>query len=211
MPLEIEMKLRVPSDDVGEKIFNYDGHINVVRSTLEPTQMLSRYYDTPNGDITSRRWSLRLRKEGDRTVAALKTRVEDMESTLFCRGEWQVQADTIEEGVKLLVEDGAPAELRKIIGWKPLEEQCRVEFVRRGRVVELDGGLLVDITEDKGKLIAGSRSEPLHELEVELLFGPAEGLEPFVDHLIRTFGLERELLSKYDRALRLVRTRESRQ
>lgn len=210
MPLEIEAKLRIPTDDGAEGVFANNSESAHVRSTLEPTQMISHYYDTPDGDITARRWSLRLRQEGKSTVAALKTNAEDSGNGLFARGEWQVHANDINEGVELLIEDGAPGELRDIIGGKPLVEQCRVEFVRRGMVVELHNGLLVDITEDKGFLVAGDRREPLHELEVELLFGEPTGLEPFVEHLIQEHGYERERLSKYERALRLVRSRSSR-
>ncbi len=211
MPLEIEAKLRIPTDDGGDGVFANNREQFNVRSTLEPTQMVSRYYDTPDGDITSRRWSLRLRREGKGTVATLKTNAEDSSGGLFARGEWQVHASSIEEGVDLLIEDGAPCELRDMIGGKPLVEQCRVEFVRRGMVVELQNGLLVSITEDKGALCADDRSEPLHELEVELLFGEPTGLEPFVEHLIHEHGFERERLSKYERALRLVRSRGSRE
>lgn len=207
MPLEIEAKLRIPTDDGGNGVFANNREQFNVRSTLEPTQMVSHYYDTPDSDITSRRWSLRLRQEGKSSVATLKTNAEDSSGGLFARGEWQVHANSIEEGVDLLIEDGAPCELRDMIGGKPLVEQCRVEFVRRGMVVELQNGLLVSITEDKGALCADDRSEPLHELEVELLFGEPTGLEPFVEHLIHEHGFERERLSKYERALRLVRSR----
>lgn len=210
MPLEIEAKLRIPTDDGGDGVFDNNREQFNVRSTVEPTQMVSHYYDTPDSDITSRRWSLRLRQEGKSSVATLKTNAEDSSGGLFARGEWQVHANSIEEGVDLLIEDGAPCELRDMIGGKPLVEQCRVEFVRRGMVVELQNGLLVSITEDRGALCAGDRSEPLHELEVELLFGEPTGLEPFVEHLILGHGFERERLSKYERALRLVRSRGSR-
>lgn len=210
MPLEIEAKLRIPTDDGGDGVFDNNQESFHIRSQLEPTQMVSHYYDTPDSDITSRRWSLRLRREGGSTVATLKTNAEDSSGGLFARGEWQVHADDIVSGVDLLIEDGAPCELRDMIGGKPLVEQCRVEFVRRGMVVELGNGLLVNITEDKGSLCAGERSEPLHELEVELLFGEPTGLEPFVEHLIREHGFERERLSKYERALRLVRSRGTR-
>ena len=211
MPLEIEAKLRIPTDDGGDGVFDNNREQFNVRSSIEPTQMISHYYDTPDSDITSRRWSLRLRQEGKGSVATLKTNAEDSSGGLFARGEWQVHANSIEEGVDLLIEDGAPCELRDMIGGKPLVEQCRVEFVRRGMVVELQNGLLVSITEDKGALCADDRSEPLHELEVELLFGEPTGLEPFVEHLIREHGFERERLSKYERALRLVRSRGTRE
>lgn len=210
MPLEIEAKLRIPTDDSIDDVFNSRKGTARLRSELEPTQMVSHYYDTPSSDISSRRWSLRLRQEGKGTVATLKTNAEDSSGGLFARGEWQVHANSIEEGVDLLIEDGAPCELRDMIGGKPLVEQCRVEFVRRGMVVELQNGLLVNITEDKGELCADNRREPLHELEVEVLFGDPVELEPFVEHLIREYGFERERLSKYERALRLIRSRGSR-
>ena len=205
MPLELEVKLRVPSDEAADKLFDDADIAANVRSKMPPTPFISRYYDTPSGDITSRGWSLRLRVEGDRAIAALKTRAEDTSGgLLFSRNEWQVPAESIYDGIGLLLEEGAPPELREITRDVELVEVCRLDLTRRGVVAELAGGLLVDITEDKGLLVAGGRSEPLHELEVELLFGRGEELEPLVDRFQELYGLERERLSKYERALRLI-------
>lgn len=206
MPLELEVKLRVPSDETADRLFSDTEVIANVRSTMPPTPFVSRYYDTPNGDVTSRGWSLRLRVEGERAIAALKTRAEDASGgLLFSRNEWQVTAENIYDGIALLLEDGAPPELGEITRDVELVEVCRLDLMRRGVVAELAGGLLVDITEDKGTLNAGGRSAPLHELEVELLFGRGEELEPLVNRFEELYGLEREKMSKYERAVRLAR------
>jgi inorganic triphosphatase YgiF len=60
---------------------------------------------------------------------------------------------------------------------------------------------------DKGTIFAAGKSTPLYELELELLFGAPEALAPLSDLFTQKYKLEREILSKYETALRLIRSR----
>ena len=209
MPLELKMKLRMTDAGSADYIFDSEEFHERSRGKFPARQMTLRYYDTEDGDLRERGWSLLLRDEGDRTVAALRTAPADTsDSYLFAREEWQVICRGIEDGVDGLVEDGAPKKLYDIIGGKPLAEQCRLDIMRRGEIIEPADGLLISVFEDVGTLSAADKSEPLHELEITQLFGRSEELEPFVDRMFQEIpGIERERLSKYERALRLIRSR----
>ena len=209
MPLELKMKLTVTDHNVSDWIFNSAEFNEKTRGDFPPTPGVLHYYDTADGALQQRGWSLLLRDERVRHVAALRTEAADMrDSYLFSREEWQVVADTVEASIDLLVEDGAPRELYDILGGKPLIEQCHIDTMRRGRIIEPSEGLLIAVLEDVGTLNVENKSEPFHELEVSLLFGRAEELEPFVDRMFQEVpGLERARLSKYERALRLIRSR----
>ena len=106
-----------------------------------------------------------------------------------------------------LVEQGAPKQILGIIEETKLIERCRIVFLRRSAVLKLPDGVLVDMAIDKGTIYAAGKSAPLYELELELLFGAPEALTPLSDLFTQKYKLEREILSKYEKALRLIRSR----
>lgn len=207
MPIELEMKLRIPDDSTGEKLFSDAEVEQYINGTISNKQMSACYYDTPGGELSSRRWSLRLRDEGGVKVAAVKTSSVGVTGYLFTRNEWQVYAQTIEQAIPLLIAEGAPDELASVTDGKPLVERCCINFERKSAILKLPDGLVVEMCVDKGHITADGKSEPLHELEIELLFGRAEDLAPLCDVLTSRYPLESEPLSKYERALRLIRSR----
>ena len=168
--------------------------------------MLSRYYDTTSGSLSARRWTLRLRLEGDKSVVACKTASVDVVAGLFSRGEWQVYADDVVDGARMLVGEGAPPELLEEIIRDGVVERCTIEFDRRAVQLKLPSGVIVDMSVDKGVIKAGNRQSPLHELELELLFGRPEDLQPISELLVEKYRLKPERLSKYARALELERS-----
>lgn len=207
MPIELEMKLQIPDDSTAGKILADPMLTAYMPYGIKKTQMTSFYYDTPNNSLSKSCWSLRLRKEGDISVASLKTSAVEVTGHLFSRNEWQCKSNTIEEGVPLLVEQGAPPRILEIISESGLVERCRIEFLRQSAMLKLPDGVLVEMALDKGTIYAGNKSAPLYELELELLFGAPEALAPFSELFTRKYKLGRELLSKYEKALRLIRSR----
>jgi len=207
MPTELEMKLHISDDSTAEKILADPMVTGYMSNGIKHTQMTSVYYDTPSNTLSNLRWSLRLRREGDISVVSLKTSAVDLTGYLFSRNEWQCICSTIKEGIPLLVEQGAPPKILDIVAGAELVERCRIEFLRRSAMLKLPDGVIVDLAIDKGSIFAAGKSAPLYELELELLFGAPEALAPLCDLFTQKYKLEREILSKYEKALRLIRSR----
>ena len=203
MPLEVEMKLAIPGNVSPEDLFADPMVIEACRSERETIHMLSRYYDNENGDLSARRWTLRLRQEGERTVLCCKTSTEGLAAGLFRRGEWQIFCDDVRSGIPLLVAEGAPEELTALTASSPLIERCSVEFDRQAVQLELPQGVIVEMSVDAGVIRAGGREQPLYECELELLFGRPEDLEPLSELFMEKYRLIPEAKSKYARALEL--------
>ncbi len=208
MAIETEIKLRVDDPFLLEKL-NADARIqSYLRAPFRPIQMDSVYYDTADGEAVRRHWAMRLRMEDGVPVATMKTagtRSED--GSLFSRNEWQTEAPSFEEAIPALIRLGAPPELREVVDRSPLEERCRVTFTRNSTVLSLPDGVRVDLCVDQGEILAGGKREAIFELELELLFGPIEPVMELAAYLIETYGLQKEYVSKYERALRLIRSR----
>ena len=81
-------------------------------------EMLTRYFDTPEGLLKDRRWTLRIRRENDRQVLTCKTPGRD-----HSRGEWELirTADApvpTQEELQALVDSGAPEALCRLSSLK---------------------------------------------------------------------------------------------
>ncbi len=200
MATEIEMKLGVPSPDALEQVLSDPELIQYAKDDYETRHMKSTYYDTPDNLLYQRRWTLRLRDEGGHTVAAFKTANTSDDSGFFTRKEWQCTVDNIEDAIPLLIDQGAPRELKSLLKGKGLVPCCGAEFERKSVCLYMDEGVRIEIAGDVGRLFSGSREAPICELELELLYGDAGSLPPLCNQLVADYGLTEERRSKYERA-----------
>ncbi len=208
MAVEAEIKLRIPDTHVAEKLMSDPLVVSALREPFRETVMDAVYFDSASGALTGRKWALRLRREGDVPVVTIKIPSDTvLGGGIFCRNEWQVTADSIEEGVPRLVEMGAPAEIGEIVKNTPMQEKCRIRFTRSSSVLYLPDGVRIDMAIDSGDVSAGEKHDPMLELELELLFGDSAAMIRLSTELIAKYSLQKEYISKYERALRLIRSR----
>ena len=161
--------------------------------------METRYFDTADGMLSAKRWTLRMRQENETSVACLKTPLPG-----GARGEWEVACDTVEAMVQQLVGAGAPPELRQLTSGQPLVEVCGAKFTRLARVADTGSGQ-VEIALDRGVLRGSGREIPLSEAEVEHKSGDPAVSAAFAADLAERHGLRVEEKSKFVRALELTR------
>lgn len=203
MGMELEFKLAVKNPAVLEEIL-FDKQVAEVRQGgYGLLDLAAVYYDTADGRLSQRRWTLRLRQENTRLTATLKTPGEGR-----ARGEWECEASSIEAALPLLAQAGAPADLDALLEGQRLIPVCAAQFTRRAAMVAFADGTQCELCGDVGVLMGGGEEEPLCELEVELKSGSAETAEAFAAELAERFDLQEEPKSKYARALALARRRE---
>lgn len=160
-------------------------------------QMKTVYYDTITRDLSARRWMLRLRRENGISLCTLKTPLPD-----GSRGEWEVEADTIQAGIKKLCKLSVPSELAHLAK-DGLEEVCGASFIRQAKTILLDG-VTVELALDQGVLTGSGKALPFAEVEVELKEGSEAAATAFAVSLAQEFGLVPQPKSKQQRALELV-------
>jgi len=187
-PLEIELKLAVPAsalEAIRRQLSTYGAQ--------PPVTLESVYFDTADRRLAAREAALRVRRVGDGPDAywlqTLKT--VDMPGALTRRGEWEgpvpgphpCPADLAESPLQSLLE-GRPGKLVPVF---------RTRFQRTARPVQYRGAR-IEVALDEGKIIAGRRTEPICELELELLEGATSAV----------FALALDLIGRGPRALALV-------
>ena len=189
MGREFELKYQAKAGDL-EKIREKFGDFKSI--SMETT-----YYDTPLLALRSRRWTLRRRLENGVSVCTVKTPLPD-----GSRGEWEVEAPDISEGLPKLIALGAPEELSQIVrdGVAPF---CAARFVRLAKLLPTQDGT-VELALDKGVLLGGGKELPFAEVEVELKSGSDRAAEAFAQTLAAEFGLSVQPKSKLARAMALT-------
>lgn len=168
-------------------------------SGFAPIAMETAYYDTPEGDFSRLRWTLRRRYENGNSVCTVKTPGEN-----GVRGEWETESNAIESAISMLCQLGAPKELEALAA-KGLVPSCAARFTRLAATVKVEDCTL-EIALDKGVLLGGGKALPFAEAEVELKEGSEEAAAAFAEKLAAEFGLTPEPKSKVQRAMELAKS-----
>lgn len=189
MGREFELKYAA-TEEVQREILSAYGPFRQIR-------METTYFDTPAGHFAARKMTLRLRKENDVTICTLKAPGSDNG-----RAEWECEADTIANGLAALIAAGAPAEA-VVLAEAGLIPVCGARFTRMAAILPTQDGT-AELALDSGVLLAGERTSPLCELEVEQKTGSEEATEALAENIARTYGLKAEPKSKFRRALSLA-------
>lgn len=186
MGFEFELKFRATPETLEKIRKAYPGG--------QVIQMQTTYYDTPQGCLAEKKYTLRLRKENDLRVCTLKTPGGEQG-----RGEFEVLQPDIKKALP---------ELCKLSGEKipggNLMEVCGAKFTRYAKEVTLSDCSL-ELAADEGVLTGGGKELPFCEIEVELKAGSRESVIGFARRLAESYGLQEEEKSKFKRALELAK------
>ena len=125
MGVEFELKFRAT-----------DTQLAAIRSDYpeaeEIFQMATTYYDTPDGSLAARWFTLRHRQENDRHVCTLKVPVDEIG-----RGEFEVDCPCIEDALDELCKLSGIAELPDLLS-SGLVPVCGAKFTRIAKTLTVD-------------------------------------------------------------------------
>ena len=191
MGVEFEIKFRATA----EKLAAIDKAVSGNRQVL---CMQTTYYDTPDGALAARRYTLRRRKENDISVCTLKTPAQGNG-----RQEYEVREDTIEAALPTLCKLSEIADLPQLLQ-KGIAPLCGARFTRIAKEIKFADSVL-ELALDRGVLTGGGKELPLCEVEVELKEGSQETALAYGALLAERYGLTQETRSKFKRARDLAK------
>lgn len=161
------------------------------------------YFDTPQRQLWNAGFTLRIRKEGARYIQTVKTR-EALSDQAFTRGEWQSPvAQATPDAGAILPLPGFDSVLNEAVlaALEPLFETRIRRTVRRLHTPE---GSVVEWALDIGEVGTKAVVEPIGELELELVSGPADGLFRIARELTARVPLRLSNVSKSARGYALA-------
>ena len=160
--------------------------------------METAYYDTPDGGLSRRHYTLRRRMESGKSVCTLKTPAGNS-----ARNEWEVERDSIQTAIPELCKLSNLSDLAVLTAGGVIPV-CGARFTRMACRIVLDGAE-GELALDEGILFGGGRETPLAEVEAELKSGSEAILTHWAEELACRFGLTPEPKSKFRRALDLAK------
>jgi len=199
--LEIELKLRVPARWVRRLTAHplLRGAGPAVRRKLH-----SVYFDTRALDLWRGGIALRVRREGQRWIQAVKGG-GSVRAGLHQRLEEETEVRGPRPDLARIRDPG----LAKTLGRARLRARLAPVFTtevnRARRLLALESGARVEASVDRGVIRSGNRSVPVAELELELKSGDPGQLYALAQQLARDVPLSLEDRSKAERGIALFR------
>lgn len=209
MPSEIELKLLLPGANPKTIAQTLARHPALARRPRQEKWLTNIYFDTPEQALRQQRSALRLRHVADKPgghgewLQTFKT-AGTSQGGLSQRGEWEtpvagraLDLNALEETPfhALLADDTPAASLAPCF-----ETHCH----RTTWLVRKRDGSTIEVALDIGKIIAGQQHEPMLELELELLTGPADALFELAQSLARHIAVLPSDASKAERGYALA-------
>jgi len=199
---EIELKLGVSPDDIAllslSPPLSSEGEVPPV-----PRRMASIYFDTPDFTLAASGVSLRVRWTGDGLVQTVKA-TSNGRAGLFDRPEWErgldrpvLEPDHLRAtGLPVFADDRLIGRLAPVFSTQINRTTFRLGGAEHGW--EIEAAL------DMGEVVAGSLSEPICEVELELLRGSPDRLFRLARQVLDTVPARPLSISKSERGVKLA-------
>ena len=206
--MEREYKWMIPQDTLAALADFL--HQEQTRLSHETLHMAAIYYDTEDDLVYKNGAALRIRQENDRSVCCMK-RTLKKEGAQALREEYEVEAQTLAEGLKKLPAAGAPQELCDLLSGQQFRELGRTDFIRNCYLLEISANALftAEFAVDVGALGASGAMQSFEELELELKSGDTAAFIAYAEMLERKFALIPQKRSKLARAIAAAAQKDS--
>ncbi|TCV98850.1 CYTH and CHAD domain-containing protein [Biostraticola tofi] len=168
-----------------------------------PIPLTNIYYETPDNTLRRHGIGLRIRRYGDRYEMTAKT-AGRVVGGLHQHPEYNVDLPSGELDLSLLPADIWPPGVTADSLLPRLAALFRTDYTREKWVVTYNQSR-IEIAYDQGEVTAGELSEPIGELELELLEGNTADLLAFAQTLSTESGLRLGSLSKAARGYHLAK------
>ncbi|WP_213999522.1 CYTH domain-containing protein [Arsukibacterium sp.] len=167
-----------------------------------PVALLNAYYDTPDNWFRRQNMGLRTRLKNGCFEQTIKL-AGQQHGALQARPEFNLPTSDIVPDLAAFPLEIWPADTDIQALQQQLTEIFRTDFIRHSWQLACDGTVL-DVVYDTGDVIAGTKTEAIAELELELLNGNVNPLFSVAEQLISKLPLRTGWLSKAARGYLLA-------
>lgn len=194
MPQEIELKLDVGPD--GLKALDASG---LLGDCARETRLLATYFDTADKELWRNCVSLRLRKEGRRTLQTVKHPAVPG-GGIAERGEWEMP---VKVGQPPVLDARTPVpELLEAHGGA-LQPVFEVHSLRKSWDLTA-AGVQMEVVADDAEVIADDRRGPFHEIEIEVHGGQPTAAFELARRIDAATPVRLGVLAKAERGFRIL-------
>lgn len=193
MGSELELKLEIAADAADEL-----ERAGLLGPDKAHALLHATYYDTADRRLRAHGLTLRIRREGQRLIQAVKAS-KGAAAGLFDRGEWEF---TVPKW-RPVVDDRTP--LARALGPAPTALVAQFDLVvHRDSFAVETGGATIDVALDRGTARAMDRSAAFCEVELELTAGDPAALFDLARRIDAAAPVRIGVLTKPERGVRLL-------
>lgn len=178
--METELKLTLAAQDLPRLLTH-----PMLATSSDKHRLLNTYFDTPDLALQQGRMAVRERLADEQWLLTVKTAGQSQDG-LSRRQEWEGPTTPGTLQFNTLVDDTALSQT--LMALRPQLQAMFCTDFERQRWVIAHGGAQIEIALDQGRIhVPGTdRTEPILELELELLSGPESALMTLADLLRQT-------------------------
>jgi triphosphatase len=200
METEIELKFFVFPEFVDTIIDKISGAKVIEHSCLNLGNI---YFDTPEQHLRKHDTGLRIRRFNDERTQTLKT-AGRVVAGLHQRPEYNAEHDCDVPNVYLHPQDAWPSDIALADLQSQLSPLFSTNFLRKQWLIEMPDGSEIELAFDQGDVIAGDRTTPICEVELELKSGQTDALFTLARDLCSSGGMRLGNQSKAAKGYRLA-------
>jgi CHAD domain-containing protein len=202
MPMETELKLILPGREAETRVISFLRERGYGVEVSDPVKNLDLYLDTYDWGLRKHRLTLRYRLANGKARYTLKS-LGGIEKGMAVRNEWEFPLSAPASAPAMVSAKEIRKRVEELIFPRKLVERILVTTHRRPyRVVSPEGAEIELVFDESGFSPRGldryRRAQKLHEMEAELLQGPAESLESLASLLQDSFAYLPSSRSKFE-------------
>ena len=202
--MEVELKLTCTNQRIWENIMTTHLLTEIEVPESKHCQMLeAHYFDTSTHCLQKAKLAYRIRREGEQWVATVKGGGSSR-GGLHERQEWNVIVQDAKPDITVFSGTEIGNKLIEVLGSEILMPILITRFERTSLDVIMPDGSKIEVSADRGSIVAGSKRAPILEVELELKAGHAASVLKLGAILGREYPLLPESDSKFYRGLKLA-------
>jgi inorganic triphosphatase YgiF len=198
--LEVEIKLAITESRI--PLLQQHTLLQYPVTPSKNQTLISTYFDTPDILLRKNGFALRIREDKGQYTQTLKSSAPS-ENGLTTRQEWEWPLADFALDLSLISVDS----LRKLLSEPQVKATLAPRFTTQFNRTTWDINFQqsrVEIALDIGQVIAGNRTAPIQEVELELKAGNNADLQALANRFIADLGLAPENRSKAARGYSLL-------
>ncbi|SEH07328.1 CYTH and CHAD domain-containing protein [Candidatus Venteria ishoeyi] len=200
MATETELKLRI-DPAVIEQLQQHE-LVQAASDTQKEQRLLGTYYDTPKYELLAAKIGLRVRRENDAWIQAVKTAGKGV-GGLHQRKEWEAQVSSEQPELAHVPETIRDKVFKKTNLWEKIQPVFTSDMRRTTWQLQGKNGSHIELCLDQGEMRTAQSNTPISEIELELKQGNTEDLFYVALSLLEQVPLVLENASKAQRGYRL--------
>lgn len=174
-----------------------------VPGTKSLKKMEAYYFDTPTGHLQKEKLAYRIRREGEQWVATVKGGGSS-HGGLHERQEWNISVSDAQPDIHVFATTEIGKKLLAAVDDEALIPILITRFERTKLDVIMPDGSQIEVAADQGTIVAGEKTAPILEIELELKSGQPASVIKLGAMLGKEHPLVPESDSKFYRGLKLA-------